>query len=89
MDDNDNEVSKIIAASNALSLLNMSRYNFSGLDLSFIRTKQANLSYGIFSYTNFEGADLEGANMYNSFFYSCNFKRAKLKDIFLGEYQPI
>jgi uncharacterized protein YjbI with pentapeptide repeats len=36
----------------------MSAFNFSGLDLSHIRVKYADLSQAICSQTNLEGADL-------------------------------
>ena len=48
-----------IAAANAITILNMTGFDFSNKDLSNICIKGANLSYGIFEGTNFANAKLQ------------------------------
>ena len=47
------------AAANAITILNMTGFDFSNHDLSNIYIKGANLSYGSFERTNFTNANLQ------------------------------
>ena len=48
-----------VAAANAITILNMTGFDFSNRDLSNICIRGANLSYGIFKGTNFANAKLQ------------------------------
>lgn len=50
------------AASFAISLLNMAGQSFSNSDFSHVKIPKANLSNGVFHFTDFKGANLNGVN---------------------------
>ena len=56
----------------------------SGKDFSYISIKGANITNGLFHYTNFEGADLTDVIAKNCFFIKSNFKSSNLSGLNLG-----
>lgn len=59
----ENDKKSIIAATNAITILNISHYSFSGKDLSKVKIPNAELAGGEFVNTNFSDADLSGVNL--------------------------
>ena len=60
---NNEDKSSHIAASNAITVLNVSHYSFSGKDLSYVNIPGAELAGGEFVETDFTNADLTGVNL--------------------------
>ena len=56
----------------------------SGKDFSHTSIKGANITNGLFHYTNFEGADLTDVRAKNCFFVKSNFRNANLSGLNLG-----
>ena len=56
----------------------------SGKDFSQTSIKGANITNGLFHYTNFEGADLTDVIAKNCFFVKSNFRSANLSGLDLG-----
>ena len=56
----------------------------SGKDFSNTSIKGANITNGLFHYTNFEGADLTDVIAKNCFFVKSNFRSANLSGLDLG-----
>lgn len=57
----DKEMAK--AAANAITILNMARVSFAGMDLTGIKIPSANLNKGNFDHTNLSCADLENVSL--------------------------
>lgn len=70
-----------IAAANAITILNLQRHSFSGLNLSYVKIPNANLSFGIFQDTDFTGADLSGCDFSNAILDKANFTGANLTGV--------
>ena len=73
-----------IAAANAITILNVSDYDFINKDLSKLNIPGANLSHGIFEGTNFDGANLEGVNFTEAWLKDTSFVNAKTNMIKFG-----
>ncbi|MCX8565491.1 MAG: WD40 repeat [Glomeribacter sp. 1016415] len=73
------------AAANALTVLVNTRVYFNRLDLSYIKVPGANLSYGLFDYTQFQGANLRGVNWTGAWLRGVNLTGADLAELKLGE----
>ena len=56
-----------MAGANAITILNVARFPFSGMNLSGIWVKGADLSQGILDHTDLSGADLRGVNFDQAF----------------------
>ena len=74
-----------IAAANAITILNMTGFNFSSHDLSNICIKGANLSYGIFERTNFANAKLQRVVFTSAWLKDANLETANLQGADFGE----
>ncbi len=74
-----------VASANAITILNVARFPFSGMDLSKISIPGADLSKGIFDHTNFRAANLRGINLDNAFLRKTNFSDCNLKNAFLDK----
>ena len=70
--------------SNVITILNYLNFSFSGLDLSNIKIKNADLDQGMFNETNFSNAEIENTNISRCNLDNCNFQGAKLKNVDLG-----
>ena len=73
-----------IAASNAITILNMSGYNFNQMDLRGVSIPGANLSYGLLEGANFTRANLQKVNFTESWLKDATFFEATMKDIEFG-----
>ncbi|CAG9316216.1 unnamed protein product [Blepharisma stoltei] len=73
-----------IAASNAISILNLSGHNFHNKDLHGIKIPGANLSRSYLYNTNFEGSNLTGVDFDFSVIEHSNFKNCNLKNCEFG-----
>ena len=73
-----------LAASNAITILKMSGYDFSLMDFSGISIPCADLSYGIFEGTNFTGANLQRVNFTESWLKDATFVDATMKEVNFG-----
>ena len=73
-----------VAAANAITILNMTGFDFSLMNLSGISIAGANLSYGIFEGTNFTDAQLQEANFTGAYLKDATFNRASMNGIQLG-----
>ena len=67
--------------SNAITILNYLSFSFSGLDLSNIKIKNADLDQGMFNETNFKNTEIENTNFSRCILNNSNFEGAKLKNI--------
>ena len=74
-----------VAAANAITILNMTGFDFSHRDLSNICIKGANLSYGIFEGTTFANANLQRVIFTGAWLKDASFERANLQDVDFGE----
>ena len=74
-----------IAAANAITVLNLSGYNFSQMDFSGVCIANADLSNGKFEGTNFTGADLQGVNFTNAHLAGGKLTKANLSEVQFGE----
>ena len=72
------------ASANAITILNMTGYDFSYKDLSNICVKGANLSYGFFEKTNFANADLQRVIFTGAWLEDVSFERANLQGVYFG-----
>ena len=84
-DDPELDAKLVIAASNAISILNYGRlchrldFQFHDVqDWSYIRVPYANLSMSVLSGCNFDHADLHGAILYHTNTQGCSFRNANL-----------
>lgn len=73
--------SYVIAASNAISILNATGYDFTNTDLSSIQLLNANLSFGIFKGANLTNADLNGANFRDVWLANADLTNSKLTKV--------
>ena len=74
-----------VAAANAITILNMTGFDFSNRDLSNICIKGANLSYGTFEGTNFANANLQRVIFTGAWLKDANLERANLQGADFGE----
>ena len=74
-----------VAAANAITILNMTGFDFSNYDLSNICVKGAYLSYGVFEGTNFANAKLQRVIFTGTWLKDANFERANLQGVDFGE----
>lgn len=70
-----------VAAANAITILNMAKVPFSGMDLSGVRVPKANLTNGIFDQTNLNSAILDDVEMTNAFLGLTLLRGSRLKGI--------
>ena len=82
----DDSVEARNVASNAMTILNMSQFNFNGLDLSGVRIGGSRLDLAKPSNVNFCGADLSCVTFRNAFLHGVNFNQAIMKQTDFGEY---
>lgn len=73
-----------IASSNALTILNRIRYQFTNLDLSNCKFPYADLSYNFYYHCNFSNCDLSYANFANSQLLHSNFENSDMKFVDFG-----
>jgi hypothetical protein len=83
-----NPLMKIVAA-NAITVLNLAKVIFTDMDLSGIQIADADLSYGIFDFTNFNQADLTRVSFQSAWLRNANFKNANMQDVNLGMRPPV
>jgi WD40 repeat protein len=81
--------SLVQAASNFISILNIARVPFSGLDLSRVKICGAYLRGALLDHTNFEEADLRKVEFARVFINNTNFKGANMKDVTFREHSYI
>ena len=74
-----------VAAANAITILNLTGFDFSNYNLSNICIKDANLSYGIFEKTNFANANLQRVIFTGAWLKDANLQRANLQGVDFGE----
>lgn len=72
-------------ASRAMTILNASRYNFSGQDFRNIIIPQANLTNSVCANTDLRGANLDGVNFTGSYLAGTRFEGANLSYTNFGE----
>ncbi|CAG9323382.1 unnamed protein product [Blepharisma stoltei] len=75
----------ILAAINAIMLLNKAGFLFINKNLSNLKIPNADLSYGMFIDTNFESCNLSGVNFCNAHIYGSNFKNSNMAKVKFGE----
>ena len=80
----DMEKNSQIAATNAITILNVSKYSFLKKNLNNIRIKGAELAGGNFTLANFTNADLTGVNLRSSILTKAIFKNTNMENIELG-----
>ena len=74
-----------LAAANAITILNMTEYDFSNLDLSNACIRGANLSYGTFEGANFANANLQKVNFTGAWLKNASFEKTNLHGVDFGE----
>ena len=74
-----------VAASNAITILNVIGYDFSNCDLNNACIMDANLSYGMFEGTNFANAKLQRVIFTGAWLKDAHFERANLRGVDFGE----
>ena len=74
-----------VAAANAITILNMTGFDFSHCDLSNVSMMGANLSYGAFEGTTFANANLQNVNFTGAWLKNASFERANLQGVDFGE----
>lgn len=79
------DVTAVIAAINAITILVRSSIHFHGTDLRNIRIPGADLSNGQFDSVQFQGADLTGVNFSRCWLRQANFDGAHLSEVQFGE----
>ena len=79
---NKNQLS--IAAANAMTILNLAKFDFQKLDLSDVNIPGAYLSFGKFEGTDFSRANLTGVNFTKAWLRDTNFTGANLTDVEFG-----
>lgn len=75
-----------IAAANAISILNIARVSFSGMDFTGIKIPGADLSYSILDNTQLKDADLSHVSLQFSWLRQTNFSGAKMYNVQFGEW---
>lgn len=71
-----------IASSNALTILNIARVPFSGMNLSGVHVCGADLSQALLDHTNLSNADLRKVNFVQAFLRGTQFNNSRLKGAF-------
>ena len=74
-----------IAAANAITILNAARVSFSGMDLSDIKIRYANLEGAILDSTLLQNADLRNVNLQNAWLRNADFTGAQMEGVKFGE----
>ena len=77
----DDSVEARNVASNAMTILNMSQFNFNGLDLSGVRIGGSRLDLAKLSNVNFCGADLSCVTFRNAFLHGVNFNSGWVRSV--------
>ena len=72
------------ASSNAMTILNFLNFSFAGMDLSYIKIKNAYLDLGNFDSANFQFAKLEKCVLSRAILNRCDFQNTELKDLDFG-----
>ncbi len=73
------------AAANAITILVRAGVQFNGEDFKGIKIPGADLSYGVFDYTQFDAADLSEVAMRGAWLYGASMRGANLENIDFGE----
>jgi hypothetical protein len=73
-----------VAGANAITILNVARFAFSGMNLSGIRIQGADLSRGIFDHTNLSRADLRRVSFDRAFLKEADLSGSQLKGASFG-----
>ncbi len=73
------------AAANAMTILVRAGFQFNGHDLRGVQIFGADLSHGVFDYTQFQDADLKEVNWTGAWLRGSNLNGADLMDLELGE----
>ena len=73
-----------LAAANAITILNISKFDFRELNFSEVSIPEAYLSHGKFESTNFSGANLAGVNFTKAWLKDTDFTGANLSDTKFG-----
>ena len=81
----DPESSFAIALSNAMSLLNAAKYDFSNQEFSNISIPGANFTHGIFEGTTFSNVDLRGVDFEGTWLKDATFEKANMENISFRE----
>ncbi|CAG9323615.1 unnamed protein product [Blepharisma stoltei] len=76
------------ASSNAITILNYSKYKFIDKDLHGIKIKGADLSEALIINSNFQGSNLKRVDFSFANIYDTNFKDCNLTDVWFGQYPP-
>ncbi|CAG9323620.1 unnamed protein product [Blepharisma stoltei] len=76
------------ASSNAITILNYSKYKFIDKDLHGIKIKGADLSEALIINSNFQGSNLKRVDFTFANIYDTNFKDCDLTDVRFGKYPP-
>ena len=79
----DKSTESVIFSSNSITVMNTTGFSFSGLDLSRVNIRGANIRNGIFQYTNFSFADLTKVNLTNCNLESTIFVETIMTDVTL------
>mgnify|MGYP000875849538 FL=1 len=74
-----------VAAANAITILNVSGYDFSNQDFRKVCIPGANLSYGIFEGTDFTGANLRDVDFTSAWLKKAHLSEANLEGVEFGE----
>ncbi|CAG9310110.1 unnamed protein product [Blepharisma stoltei] len=77
------------SASNAITILNYSKYNFINKDLRGIQIEGADLSEALIINTDFQGSNLKRVNFSYANIYDSNFRNCDLSDAWLGQIPPV
>ncbi|CAG9332297.1 unnamed protein product [Blepharisma stoltei] len=77
------------AASNAITILNYSKYEFINKDLRGVEIEGANLSEALIINSNFQGSNLKKVDFSFANIYDSNFCDCDLTDAWFGQYPPI
>ncbi|CAG9332298.1 unnamed protein product [Blepharisma stoltei] len=77
------------AASNAMTVLNYSKYEFINKDLSSIEIEGADLSEALIINSNFQGSNLRKVDFSYANIYCSSFRNCDLTDAWFGQHPPI
>ncbi|BBO59961.1 NACHT domain-containing protein [Mycoavidus sp. B2-EB] len=72
-------------AANAMTILVRAGVQFNRADLNGIRIRGADLSHGVFDYTQFEGADLSEVTLRGAWLRGATMRKANLRNVEFGE----
>lgn len=74
-----------IAAANAITILNYSRFAFTEMDLSNVTVEGADLTGVIFDNVRLSGANLKNVKLYDSYINETDFSEADMENVNFGE----